>query len=629
MDALNQLKKASVRIGGLSEGTGFLVASNRIATCWHVVKTWDEGMECEVKIGFPEPDIRMAHVIKMDEATDCAVLGFEPPVDRKPLPMAERLETPTVWEGFGYPGAGKGTGLPIRGEVTDPDSRDQSGRKVMALFAREAAAGAAARLHGFSGTPVLVDGAVVGHVIRHLGDPQDARRPAYGVVFATHISGIRDLLDVATEQRSIDPPRLAEAVEFLKSASSASADEATAATDDASVLIVVASLIDANHLEKALEILESSGLSDLRALQLRALALGKSGNLSEAKDLLRKLVEQGESDPETLGILGGRYKQLWIQSDQSDRSSLLASYDTYKRAYESSKNTYAGINFAATALYLNKRTEAAVTANQLLDTMKPETLDDHWGRATYAEACLLCEKFDEARSWYEKAVSGNPELYQAIAVMRRQARLNLKYLGREKSDLDDALPVPGVVAFAGHRVDDLRTQRSSGEEREPRFPEDKVPRVREAIQKCLFELGFVHGFGTAAAGSDLLFLESFVKRGVKPVVVMPFPEEDFRRISVGDGYWGNKFDELRSKWDIRLLSSDVPSETGEDQAFEDSNKEIQRLAADYAKRLDEKPQLVVVWDGKKSGDGPGGTADVVRQWELDGVTPKVIDITTL
>jgi len=116
---------------------------------------------------------------------------------------------------------------------------------------------------------------------------------------------------------------------------------------------------------------------------------------------------------------------------------------------------------------------------------------------------------------------------------------------------------------------------------------------------------------------------------VRPVVVMPFPEEDFRRISVGAGYWGNKFDTFRSKWDIRLLRSEVPNATELNKAFEESNKEIHKLAVNYAKRLDEEPQLVVVWDGRESGDGPGGTADVVRLWKLEGVKLKVINITLL
>jgi hypothetical protein len=38
--------------------------------------------------------------------------------------------------------------------------------------------------------------------------------------------------------------------------------------------------------------------------------------------------------------------------------------------------------------------------------------------------------------------------------------------------------------------------------------------------------------------------------------------------------------------------------------------------------------VLAVWDGKK-GDGPGGTADAVRLWRMEGVEPIVIDPTAL
>lgn len=609
-------------IGGPSPGTGYLIANNRIATCWHVVKVWDDDDRNEVKIGFPDSDNREAYVIKADKETDCAVLGFKPPVDKQPLPLADRLKTITPWEGFGYPAAAGGTGLPIRGEVTDPDSRDQSHREVMALFSKQVAAGQATPLHGFSGTPVLVDGAVVGHIIRHVGDPDDNRRPAWGLIFATHISGVRDLLDIEPLERSINPPDLAEPIEFLDSVKTCSIDEAKEATDEDSVLIVVETLIGTNHPERALEILKKSGRTDLRTLQLRALALAKSGNIPEARDLLRQLVGQGENDPETLGILGGRYKDLWKKSQETDRGSLQASYDIYKRSYEATDNAYVGINLAATALYLGNRAEAAVVSSKLLNALNSSNFKDHWDRATYAEAFLLSEKYEDARRWYSKAVAHSPEKYQDIAVMRRQARLNLKYLGRDRHEFDDVLQVPGVVAFAGHMVD------TPG--RDPaRFPEEKVPEVRAAIRSKLSELGFTHGFGTAAAGSDILFLQVFVERSVRPVVIMPFPEPDFRLISVGEGYWGRELDKLHGKLDIRILKGETPSKEDLNKAFFESNAEIQRLATDYAERLDEKVKLIVVWDGKNEADGPGGTKDVVHQWRLAEVEPIIIDITTL
>ena len=59
-------------------------------------------------------------------------------------------------------------------------------------------------------------------------------------------------------------------------------------------------------------------------------------------------------------------------------------------------------------------------------------------------------------------------------------------------------------------------------------------------------------------------------------------------------------------------------------AFAQANEEVQRRAVEYAKRLDEKPVVLVVWDGQP-GDGPGGTADNVELWRFQGVEPLIID----
>src|SRR5262249_1132974 len=68
--------------------------------------------------------------------------------------------------------------------------------------------GNASPLHGFSGSPVLVDGAVVGHLTKHLGDPDDRRRAAYGLVYACPIRAVHDLLDAQHTLVAIAPPKL-------------------------------------------------------------------------------------------------------------------------------------------------------------------------------------------------------------------------------------------------------------------------------------------------------------------------------------------------------------------------------------------------------------------------------------
>ena len=72
--------------------------------------------------------------------------------------------------------------------------------------------------------------------------------------------------------------------------------------------------------------------------------------------------------------------------------------------------------------------------------------------------------------------------------------------------LDELLTVPRVIAYFGHMVD-------APERRTPRFPPQQVGPVRLAIRERLACYGAVHGFGCAAGGADLLFLEELIENG--------------------------------------------------------------------------------------------------------------------
>ena len=619
-DVLKALMLASVKIGGPKPGSGYLVARNRVATCHHVINLWLPDEKYEVGIGYPDPILRQARVIKADEQTDCAILGFEPPVEVTPLPFAEELDIQASWEGYGFPHAAKGVGIPFTGEILIPQTKDEKGHAVILLYSPQAGSGAATPLHGFSGSPVLVEGALVGQMARVIGDPDDAKRPAFGQIFATPIKYVEALLDVKPEKRVIRPAKLARTSGFIEEMQKSGAQQVRALDVPKDVTLRTARLlISQNRPKLALELLRAREPETLEAQQILALALAKAGETDESIDLLKRLVAQGASDHETLGLLAGRYKDKW--RDKDDRAALWASYETYRKVFDQTGESFNGINAAATALYCGEAAESAVLAERVGRALEGKDNLTHWEMATLGESWLLRNKLDRAREWYQKAVAEKPDFYHDIAVMRRQARINLKHLGKPTDALDDVLPVPGVLAFAGHMVDD-------DDRPMPRFPKAKISAVRLAIREQLEQLGFVQGFGTAAKGSDILFLSEMVKRNVRPIVVMPFLEADFRRISVGEE-WGPRLDNIRSQLEIVILKSETPTADQLPAAFGESNRRIQRMAMEHAKGLDEKPNLLVVWDRKRKGDGPGGTADAVDLWEYEGYKPIVIDINTL
>jgi hypothetical protein len=290
----------------------------------------------------------------------------------------------------------------------------------------------------------------------------------------------------------------------------------------------------------------------------------------------------------------------------------------YREAYERGKDPYPGINLAALTLHLEPnlaRAEAATIATQVAREVErlleqvPEDVD-HWRIATLAEARLLQGQLDDAKDSYTKAVEHARGRPQDVAVMRRQARLDLRNLGKDPALLDAVLPVPGVAAFTGHLTD------APGRVH-PRFPEAKVPDVRQRIRALLKQRNVQHGVCSAARGADLIFLSELLERRGKAQVVLPFPVEAFKKASVGKG-WDDQLDELLSSSavDLVVLRQKAPPESELLMAFAECNRTIARLAVAQATRFDQSPLLIALWDGVKGG-GDGGTGDFVKHWRED------------
>jgi S1-C subfamily serine protease len=85
---LERLKSACARVVGAgSQGTGYVVAPERIVTCHHVVAKWSRDARYEVFLG-PRQERRAAWLLDIDPDSDAAVVAFENSVDVEPLPLA-------------------------------------------------------------------------------------------------------------------------------------------------------------------------------------------------------------------------------------------------------------------------------------------------------------------------------------------------------------------------------------------------------------------------------------------------------------------------------------------------------------------------------------------------------------
>ncbi|MDO9353356.1 MAG: hypothetical protein Q7T55_06660, partial [Solirubrobacteraceae bacterium] len=183
-----------------------------------------------------------------------------------------------------------------------------------------------------------------------------------------------------------------------------------------------------------------------------------------------------------------------------------------------------------------------------------------------------------------------------------------------------------VLLFSGHRVD------APGRE-PPRFPPSLVAPAAAAIAAALDALGANHddlALSQAASGGDLLFAEACVDRGVALQLWLPESEPKFIAASVlgsaGADDWRARYFALKARLvdAPQVLVPGAPDDPPSDP-FERCNLQLLASALSHGAT---KLRFICLWDGA-AGDGPGGTAPMVREVERHGVPVTWIDTRTL
>lgn len=181
-----------------------------------------------------------------------------------------------------------------------------------------------------------------------------------------------------------------------------------------------------------------------------------------------------------------------------------------------------------------------------------------------------------------------------------------------------------VLLFSGHRVD------APGRE-PPRLPQARLTAAAASIGRALDALGVGPGdlsLSQAASGGDLLFLEACAERGVHRSVLLPFDQAQFVERSVADGAqpeaWRQRYAAAVSALAVPPRGMPValgPLPPGVD-AYERCNAWLLSTAlAEATAAVD----FICLWDGGGQGDGPGGTAHLVREIRRHGGALTWID----
>jgi hypothetical protein len=191
-------------------------------------------------------------------------------------------------------------------------------------------------------------------------------------------------------------------------------------------------------------------------------------------------------------------------------------------------------------------------------------------------------------------------------------------LGATPADLQPKEPPPRdrVVVATGHRADAPSRPPPGRFPNTPRCIDKAKSWLREALQAEKAETaGTLYGIAGAASGVDLLFHEACKELGVPTKVCLPIPIEAYRRRSVADSGpdWVEKFNHFIAENPPIILS-----DSEELPAWAEGIKDYSVFQRgniwnmqDALLQPNADVTLVALWN-QKAGEGPGGTADMVR-----------------
>jgi len=184
---------AIVEAGGM-RGTAYLVSPDLMATCSHVAGREGAG----AKVTFPWGEID-ATIVSVHPELDAALLRLSKPVLSDPLRLRIDRARGVTWESYGFPKINAPHGMMIKGSVINDHATDREGQSAFQLESHQ---------HewpeGLSGAPVVVGGAVVGHITLKLVEPGTGRG-TMSTLWACPASAVKTLL------RGLSPAQPAQA----------------------------------------------------------------------------------------------------------------------------------------------------------------------------------------------------------------------------------------------------------------------------------------------------------------------------------------------------------------------------------------------------------------------------------
>jgi tetratricopeptide (TPR) repeat protein len=355
--------------------------------------------------------------------------------------------------------------------------------------------------------------------------------------------------------------------------------------------------------ELAFKLRNNSEIDLERVDQLLALSLSKSGSPEDALAQLDLTYRRNPNDPETAGILGGIYKELFKKHLESKYAIL--SRDTYVKNFSVTKSFYTGINAATMSAIAGRAMQGREIATSVISLID-ESSAGFWELATLGEAYLLIKNRDRCVEYYVKARQLAANDWGKVISVHNQLWLLNHYVAVPKEVLRIFAP-PEVVAFAGHMVD-------GPNRKTPRFPAVIEDKVKDSIKGAIRTLHASIGYCSLASGADILFAEAMAEEGGEVHMLMPFSKSDFINTSLrfAGEHWIKRFEDLLNKFPVTFITTE--NYGGNDDLFSLLGKVIFGSAVLRSQMYHQEPFLLTVLSELDMKRMEGGTRDTIRMW---------------
>lgn len=297
----------------------------------------------------------------------------------------------------------------------------------------------------------------------------------------------------------------------------------------------------------------STSPSDQNLQHKAVLSLARAGSLGFALSEYKRYALNNVRQHEDIMALGGRLsKDLYLRN--TGKKALDYARDSahqYEAAFQDTKGYYSGVN-AATMALMSKMPLATITdrAKAILNILpKPENLttEDHYFiEATRAECHLLMGDISQAQACLDAAIIFDPLNYTAHATTLKQFKMILAKRDESTEWLSKFNP-PKAMHFAGH----INLALSQSEQADLKLS------IIDTIQKN--DIGF--GYGSLAAGSDILIAEALLGEGGQLHIILPCNIHDFLEHSVKPfgSQWVERFETcLANACSLKIATPNAP-----------------------------------------------------------------------